>query len=162
MEWTSQPRTTPQSARLPNSAEIVANLWYVMDNQGFIYSLRIKPYVCGGSDEEKLTFLISRAYLDYLVARPFSVPARFSTNFIQNDGSEIKYAVIHHDSAIQLGGIDQLFFEGLDELQKDLLAQTEMKIPESPLIKVTALTVDENGRIIPVDAQRGQESLPTS
>ncbi|WP_298268552.1 hypothetical protein [Geobacter sp.] len=161
MKWTSQHDSTPQSARLPDTAEIVANLWYVMDNQGFIYSLRIKPYVCGGSDEVKLAFLKSRAYLDYLIARPFSVPQRFCTTIVEGDGSETTYAVIHHDDAIRLGGIDQLFFEGLDELQKDLPAQTELKIPESPLIKVTALTVDENGKIVPCDALRGQDSLST-
>lgn len=159
MKWTSQPYSLSQSARLPETAEIVANLWYVMDNQGFIYSLRIKPYVCEGSDKEKLDFLKSRAYLDYLVACSFSVPAKFHTNFIHGDGSEIKYAVIHHDDAIQLGGIDQLFFEGLDELQKNMPAQTDLAIPESPLIKVTALTVDENGKIVPHDILCGQERL---
>lgn len=158
MEWTNERQSIPQSAQLPETAEIVANLWYVMDHQGFIYSLRIKPYVCAGSDEEKLDFLKSRAYLDYLVARPFPVPRRFCTTFVESDGSETTYAVIHHDDAVRLEGIDQLFFEGLDELQKDLPAQTEMKIPESPLIKVTALTVDENGKIIPNDALRGSSS----
>lgn len=159
MKWTNQTLSPAESARLPDSAEIVANLWYVMDNQGFIYSLRIKPYVCGGSDDEKLSFLKSRAYLDFLIARPFSVPSRFNTNFIEDDGSETKYAVIHHDDAIRLGGIDQLFFEGLDELQKELPAQTKLSIPESPLIKVTALIVDDNGNIVPLDSQRGHESL---
>lgn len=159
MKWTNQTLSPAQSARLPESAEIVANLWYVMDDQGFIYSLRIKPYICGGSDDEKLSFLKSRAYLDYLVARPFSVPSRFNTNFIEDDGSETKYAVIHHDDAIRLGGIDQLFFEGLDELQKGLPAQTNLSIPESPLIKVTALVVDGNGNIVPHDSLNSQERL---
>lgn len=159
MKWTSQTNTPSQSARLPDSAEIVANLWYVMDDQGFIYSLRIKPYVCEGTDNEKLSFLKSRTYLDYLVARPFSVPARFNTNFIETDGSETKYAVVHHDDAIRLGGIDQLFFDGLDELQKELPAQTKLSIPESPLIKVTALVGDENGNIVPHDSLNGQERL---
>lgn len=153
MEWTNQ-RQSPQSAQLPETAEIVANLWYVMDHQGFICSLRIKPYVCGGSDEEKLDFLKSRAYLDYLIAHPFPVPSRFCTTFVEGDGSETKYAIIHHDDAVRLGGIDQLFFDGLDEMQKELPVQTEMKIPESPLIKVTALTVDGNGKIVPCDALR--------
>jgi hypothetical protein len=54
--------------------EIVLNLWHVRDEEGLIYSLRIKAYVTEGSDEYKLAFLQERAKLDYLVAEPFEVP----------------------------------------------------------------------------------------
>lgn len=154
MEWTPQRTSSADAACLPDSAEIVANLWYLMDHQGFIYSLRIMLYVCEGSDDEKLTYLTSRAYRDYLVAHHFPVPKRFSARFVESDGTETAYAVIHHDTAVTLGGLDQLFFDGLDYLQKQLPAQTELGIPESPLIKVTALIVDDNGRVVPVDSVR--------
>lgn len=151
MKGTSPTNGLTQTDRLSESVEIIANLWYVMDDQGFIYSLRIKLYVCEGTDIEKLSFLKSRAYFDYLIGHPFTVPARFNTNFIDGNGSEAKYAVIHHDVAISLGGIDQLFFDGLDELQKKLPTQTRLSIPESPLIKVTALVGEGNGNIVPLD-----------
>lgn len=153
MEWTTNPDS--HVAPLSDTAEIAANLWYVIDDKGFIYSLRIKLYVCEGSDEQKLAFLKSRAFSDYLGARPFPVPDRFSTRFHSSDGTNSKYPVIHHDDAVVLGGIDQLFYDGLDQMQEDLPAQTKLMIPESPLIKVTALTLNGDGRIIPLDAIRG-------
>ena len=155
MKRAKAPQSDRAAAILPPDAEIIANLWYVIDDKGFIYSLRIQLYVGEGTDEEKLAFLKTRAYRDYLVARPFPVPNRFRTKIIEvPDGQETEYAVIHHDDAVRLGGIDQLFFEGLDILQKDLPAQTQLRIPESPMIKVTALIGDDNGQIVPHDAIR--------
>ena len=151
MQWT---RATPGSvsANLPEDAEIVANLWYVIDDQGFIFSLRAMSYVATGTEQEKLSFLASRAYLDYLVARTFSIPTRYGTTFVDNGDERTKYAVIHHDSTAAIGGVDQLFFDALDTIQSDLPAQTELQIPESPLIKVTALHGSRDGAVMPVDA----------
>ena len=33
--------------------EIILNLWYVIDDDGLIYSLRARCYVHSGTDEEK-------------------------------------------------------------------------------------------------------------
>lgn len=152
MEYSSGP-VPGAGAELPDKAEIVANLWYVMDyDDGFIYSLRIMLYVAGGSDEEKLALLRSRAYLDYLVARPFPIPNRFRTTFRNPSGKDVEKPVVHHDSMRSLGGVDQLFFDGLDVMKKDLPAQTSLTIPESPLTKVTALVGLPNGDVIPYDA----------
>ena len=142
-------------ANLPQNAEIIANLWYVLDDQGFIYSLRVALYVVGGSEADKLAFLASRAYLDYLVARPFPIPDRFAMTMVDPDGTETTYPVVHHDSMGALGGIEQLFFDALDQLESDLPAQTLLKVPESPLTKVTALVGTEDGQVLPVDAMRG-------
>ncbi|MGH9419752.1 MAG: hypothetical protein ACRD3J_07260 [Thermoanaerobaculia bacterium] len=136
---------------LAKDAEIVANYWYVIDDRSFIFSLRAMVYVVEGTEEQKLAFLASRAYLDYMVARPFPIPARFSTKFIE-PGKQATYPVIHHDAAMELGGIDQLFFDALDEMQSGFPAQTELAVPESPLIRITALFGDADGRIVPVDA----------
>lgn len=59
-----------------NDREVVLNLWYVRDEEGVIYSLRVKAYVIEGTDEEKLTFLQERAKLDYLIAEPFEIPVQ--------------------------------------------------------------------------------------
>ena len=156
MQWTS---ATPGSINptLPEDAEIVANLWYVIDHQGFIFSLRVMSYVASGTDQEKLSFLASRAYLDYLVARPFPVPERYASTFVDDDGRHTKLAVVHHDSMKTLGGVDQLFFDALDIIQSDLPMQTRLQIPENPLIKITALQGRRDGSVVPVDALRGDE-----
>ena len=151
MKWT---QANPGSATQAFSAdaEIIANLWYIIDDQGFIYSLRAMAYVATGSEADKLQFLASRAYLDYLVARPFQVPERYGTTFVGSNGEETKYAVIHHDSTSAIGGIDQLFFDALDQMQSDLPAQTTLSIPASPLIKITALYGGEDGSVVPIDS----------
>jgi mRNA-degrading endonuclease HigB of HigAB toxin-antitoxin module len=89
MEWT-QAAPGSIASSLPEDAEIVANLWYVIDHQGFIFSLRVLSYVATGTDQEKIAFLTSRAYLDYLVARPFPIPERYGTIFIGDNGEENK------------------------------------------------------------------------
>lgn len=138
-----------------DSAEICCNLWYVVDDMGFIYSLRIKLYVCEGTEDEKNAFLLSRAYRDYLVARSFPVPDRFGTTFVSPEGSGTKLAVVHHDNVERTTGIDQMFFDGFDEMQKALPAQTRLAIPEDPLIRITALTIHPvSGDVVPLDAVR--------
>lgn len=151
MQW-NRATTGNTSPDLPKDAEIVTNLWYVMDDQGFIFSLRAMSYVATGTEQEKLSFLASRAYLDYLVARPFSIPSRYESTFVDDGGERTTYAVIHHQSAGAIGGVDQLFFDALDQIQSDLPAQTELQIPESPLIKITALHGSRDGAVMPVDA----------
>lgn len=150
MEWTTGFNKDNQARPLSDSAEIIANCWYVVDALGFIYSLRIQIYVCEGSEAQKGEFLKSRAYLDYLVARPFPVPKRFRTRF-PDDGRKAGHLIVHHDAAVALGGLDQLFFERLDQMQQDLPSQSKIAIPQSPLMKITALLRDKDGSIVPLD-----------
>ena len=74
--------------------EIVLNLWYVRDEQGLIYSLRIRPYVCIGTDDSMLAFLKERASLDYQIAQPFPIPEAFHTT-VMEDGRNVKCPVAH-------------------------------------------------------------------
>lgn len=155
MKVSTRSAVSPSEARLKGSAEVCANLWYVVDEKGFVYSLRIKLYVCDSTEEEKEAFLLSRAYLDYLVARPFPVPERYGTTFITDEGRETKYPVIHHDDAVLFGGLYRLFRDGLDTMEKDLPAQTRLAIPEPLLMRITALTNEsDGGDIVPADAVR--------
>src|SRR5262245_49104978 len=77
-----------------DTREIVLNLWYVRDEERIIYSLRVRTYVCEGSDEEKLAFLQQRASLDYLVADPFEIPERFHI-FVLSGTTETRMPVAH-------------------------------------------------------------------
>lgn len=114
--------------------------------------MRAALYVAGGSDADKLAVLASRPALDYLVARTFSVPERYGTTFVDPaDGSEVKYAVIHHNSAKALGGVDQLFLDALAQLGSELPQETRLQVPEAPLAKVTALVALPDGQLVPRD-----------
>jgi hypothetical protein len=156
MQWTNQSPFGAGGPVLPKSAEICVNLWYCADEDGFIYSLRIHLYTCVGTEEDKLAFLRSRAYLDYLVAKPYPIPDEFHTHLQGTDGKITRLPVIHQDQAVALGGIDHLCFPWLDSIEKGLPAQTELKIPEDPLMGVWALTLDADGKVVPVDAIRGK------
>lgn len=126
--------------------EIIANLWYLMDNKGFIYSLRAKLYVHNGNDEEKLKFLKERAINDYLVAQPFLLPQKYNITFI-SDVMEKKLPVIHITSINAVGGPQLLFEEAYNILEKQLPAQTKLTIPKDPLIVITPLIAGEEGNI---------------
>lgn len=49
--------------------EIILNLRYVHDDNGFIYSLRARCYVGSGADDEKLALLRRFAQTDCLINR---------------------------------------------------------------------------------------------
>ena len=77
------------------------NLWYVMDEDGIIYSLRAKAYIGIGSEAEKLEFLQQRASLDYLVAEPFEIPQRFYIQIGNMDTPDTTLGPVAHVSMLQ-------------------------------------------------------------
>ena len=134
-----------------NDQEIILNLWYVFDGMGFIYSLRARIYIRAGSDEEKLRFLQQYATIDFMIARPFPVPARLSTEFLEENGSQ-KLPVFPMKMLETQGGphsVGDLFKEVYDELENSLPTQTELTIPEKPLVCITPLFADGTGTIRP-------------
>jgi hypothetical protein len=128
--------------------EIILNLWYVADKDGLAYSLRVKPYVVKGTEEEKLKFLQKQAETDYLIAQPFEIPKIFHTEivkgkimpvflvkFLQNNGGPVP--------------ITDLFKEAFKKIEAQLPTQTNLTIPKDPLICLTPLMGDDNGNIRP-------------
>lgn len=120
--------------------EIILNLWYVRDEEGYIYSLRARAYIGMGSEEEKLNALWKWALHDYLIARVFPIPEQFH---------------IEGNSILHVGALDflddplALFEEAIKTLQAELPSQTSLNIPASPLICVTPLFGDDDGNIYP-------------
>jgi hypothetical protein len=126
-----------------DETEIVLNLWYVADEDGFIYSLRAHPYVAAGSKEEKLAFLQTRATLDYLVATPFPVPEDWHTT-IRAEG---RFPVTHA-GALQVGLVT--LFEGVFKaLEAKLPSQTRLSIGQRPLVCLTPLVASGDGQLQP-------------
>jgi len=132
---------------LPDN-EIILNLWYVHDDNGFIYSLRARCYVGSGTDEEKLTLLRRFAQTDYLIAQPFPIPERFHTTIVEGN-TQKKMGVVHLESLEPLGGAQILFEEAFVALERQLPAQTNLSIGQDPLICITPLLADDNGQIRP-------------
>lgn len=154
MGWTSSNQDAQGEALLPDSAEIVCACWYVHDEDGLIYSLRVHLYVASGSEAEKRAFLESRAYRDYLVARVFPIPERFHIQVMAPDGKMATQPVAHVGALAASCGLDVLFFDALDLLSHDLPMQTRLPIPESPLLLVRALSLDASGELVPTDSLR--------
>lgn len=128
--------------------EVVVNLWDVRDEEGVIYSLRAKAYVAAGSDDEKLQFLQQRASLDYLIADSFEIPERFHVSV--GTGRDSKVMPVAHVSMLQaLDSPIALFEEALKVIEGRFPAQSELAIPEDPLICTTPLMQNRQGIIEP-------------
>jgi hypothetical protein len=136
-----------------DNPEIILNLWLVLDENGFVYSLRARCYIGAGTDEEKLAFLRPLAESDYLIAKAFAVPERFHTTFVEGERSK-KMPVIHMNDVELLGGASTIFEDVFRELESDLPATTKLNIRQDPLLIVTPLMVDENGELRPRFARR--------
>ena len=140
-----------------NDQEIIFNLWYVLDDMGLVYSLRARAYVRTGSDSEKLKFLQQFAIVDYLIARPFPVPSRLSSEFLDEEGGQ-KLPVFPMTILETQGGplsIGDLFREVFESVADDFPAQTQLTIPEAPLFCITPLIADDAGNIYPkIDGQQ--------
>ena len=122
------------------TTEIILNLWYVVDNLGYIYSLRARAYIGEGTDEEKLEYLRDHATKDYLIARIFPIPQKY----------HIEGKPIFHKAGLDLMEPIDLFSEAIETLQRDLPSQTPMDIPTKPLVCITPLFGDDRGNIRPI------------
>jgi hypothetical protein len=128
--------------------EIMFNLWYVHGGDGFIYSLRVRAYVGTGTEEENLALLRKFASLDYLIARPFTIPAR--SHVIEKViGGEEKRLPIASTLALKVDSPIALFEEAILEMEKAFPAQSKIKVSECPLVCITPLAGDEDGNIKP-------------
>jgi hypothetical protein len=128
--------------------EIIVNLWYVRDEEGIIYSLRVKAYVDAGSDAQKLKFLQQRALLDYLIAEPFEIPRRFHVQI--GSGRDSKVMPVAHISMLEtLDSPIALFEDALKVIESRFPAQSQLGIPQDPLACTTPLMQNKKGVIEP-------------
>lgn len=131
-----------------DNSEVILNLWYVMDKNGFIYSLRVKAYVGTGSVAEKLEFLRQRSFLDYLIAEPFEIPKRFHVR----TGADSKTMPIAQVAILRvLDSRIALFEDALKVIEGRFPSQSHIDIPQEPLVCTTPLIQNEQGVIEPVE-----------
>ena len=137
-------------SRTLDNREVIVNLWYVMDEEGVIYSLRIKAYIGVGSDVEKLEFLQQRASLDYLVAEPFKIPQKFHVQIRNFETRDSTTMPVGHVSMLQtLDSPIALFEDALKVIENRFPAQSELEIPQHPLVCTTPLMQNKQGIIEP-------------
>lgn len=134
-----------------SSPEIILNLWYVIDDEGMIYSLRARCYVHSGTDEEKLAFLRSFAETDYLIAQPFSIPEEFHTNLVSEERTQ-KVPMASYAGIRAMGDFGSLFEDVFKTMGDQLPAQTKLRIGQQPMVCVTPLLGDEDGNMRPLTA----------
>ena len=131
--------------------EIILNLWYVIDDEGLIYSLRARCYVHSGTDEEKLAFLQKYAETDYLVAQPFPVPERFHITIVDGD-KEQRVPMASYSGILGSVPFISLFEDAIQGMGKGLPAQTKLIIGQDPIVCMTPLLGDEDGNLRPLMA----------
>ena len=133
-----------------DNREVIVNLWYVMDEDGIIYSLRAKAYIGIGSEAEKLEFLQQRASLDYLVAEPFEIPQRFYIHIGDMDTSDTTLVPVAHVSMLQtLDSPITLFEDALRIIEDRFPAQSQLDIPQQPIVCTTPLMQNQQEVIEP-------------
>lgn len=132
-----------------NKQEIILNLWYIYDDEGFIYSLRARSYLRSGTDEEKLAYLKDHALTDYLIAQSFKLPSWCKTNIVGGSKEE-SIPIVHIDALrITTPNILNLFEDAIKELESNLPFQSKLEISQEPLVIITPLIGDEDGNIYP-------------
>jgi len=136
-----------------NEPEIILNLWWIHDDAGFIHSLRVRPYVGVGTDEEKLALLQQFANVDYLIARPFAVPDRFHLEF-DDDGELRRLPVAPLEVFDFFDSPIGLWEDAIHAVEADLAPHTRLRIPDDPILCSTALLSDQEGRLF-----SGRQSL---
>jgi hypothetical protein len=132
-----------------NGQEIILNLWFVIDDEGLIYSLRARCYVHSGTDEEKLAFLQTVAGTDYLIAQSFSIPERFHTTILVGEISK-KVPAATYSGIRETAPFCTLFEDAIQEMEKQIPKQTTLEIGQQPIICMTPLLGDEDGHMRPL------------
>lgn len=138
------------------STELIVNLWAIYDStSGFVYGLSGRAYNCSGTDEQKLALLKQLAATDYISAKRYEVPERFSVSY--PDGSvKSKVTFLNAVSDPQA----QLFEDMFKNIESELpplpfFSESEyttrkQKLPDDPLCVTTILYEDEQGNIQPI------------
>jgi hypothetical protein len=136
--------------------ELIVNLWAIYDApSGLVYGLSGRVYCVGGTDTEKLSILSKLSSSDYISAKRYDVPARFSVSEIggtTRNGLAPLTAVKDPNAG--------LFEEMFKNLERDLPPTPDFstedsraiyqKIPADPLCAITILYEDEGGNIRPI------------
>ena len=128
--------------------DLIANLWYVHDPDGYIMSLRARLYVGIGDDKANLFFLKKAATVDYTIARPFPIPERLHTRFQYSDQERVM-PVVHMTSLAYRGGEFALFEEVLAAMEGELPADSPLSLGQAPLVVITPLEWDGEGVVRP-------------
>lgn len=136
--------------------ELVLNLWAIYDGTtGYIYGLAGKAYSVLGSDEQKLAVLQALSMTDYVTAKRYRVPDKFTLSF--TDGSTQKGMA----PVSAMNNPDMQLFEDLFlNIQRDLPpiprfsaegfeAEAQL-LPKDPLCVTTLLYEDMAGNIRPI------------
>jgi len=129
--------------------EVILNLWYVIDDEGLIYSLRGRCYVHSGTEEEKLAFLRSFAETDYLVAQPFPIPKGFHIHLVGGE-KEQQIPIASYGAVRETVPFISIFEDAIQAMEKQLPAQTKLTIGSDPVVCITPLLGDEDGNMRPL------------
>jgi len=127
-----------------NGQEIVLNLWFLLDDEGMIYSLRCRCYLHSGTDEDKLAYLRDAAGTDYLIAQSFQIPERFHITIHDGERSA-KVPMASYYGIRATVPFSALFEDAIQEMEKQLPKQTTITIGQQPIVCMTPLLGDEDG-----------------
>jgi hypothetical protein len=138
---------------VPHSeAEVCLNLWYFVDDTGFVIRLAGKAYALAGSEDEKLAALHATAGTDHLTATQGKVPPNFvlDTEHGEMAGAVPAIDVIPNHGAVFGPLIDKIERELPKSIRSidDNYKQFSIRIPQDPLCVTTAVYERNDGELI--------------
>jgi hypothetical protein len=126
------------------SGEVILNLWYV-SNTIAITSLRARPYVASGSDDDKLSFLRMRANHDFRGAETYPVPEHMKVNvtFVGGPKDIPETKACLQKTLDTLGGYPALFRDVLSNVP----SHGHYFDPARPMVCITGLVEGADGQL---------------
>ena len=125
--------------------EVTLNLWYVADQDGFVYSLRGRAYLASGPLDEKLVILKTSADVDYLIAADHPIPEEFRLRDSSGQPMDHSHVEILESSTDPLAP----FRAVVRELQRGIPTSSDLVIPRNPVVCITPLIVTEQEGLLP-------------
>jgi len=146
-------RNIPTNQDVPHSsAEICLNLWFFVDDTGFVLRLAGKAYALRGTDKEKLAALHLMSGTDHLTATQATVPPQFVVN---SENGQMRGAI---PALIVQQNHAPLFGPLMDQIERDLpklmrsvndnYEQFVLKFPKEPLCVTTVVYERADGELI--------------
>lgn len=146
-----QPQQPAPSPVLPTpdveGLETVLNLWYLIDENGYIPARLARAYRLSGTEKEKFATLRHLAKCDWKLAEFFPCPDHWITVDTQGNHQQGITSRATVDSMGSNGFLFEDVFRSLDALWEK--EEREVRVGDSPLHVITPLIITASGEIVP-------------
>ena len=133
--------------------ELIFNLSYTYDANGFILKLFVKEHTIAGSREDKLAFLKRQKEKSYMTSEEFDIPEKFHVFMAMYKTDPVHLNVSHISIMEHTDGGRNLFGDAIDKIKEKYAFEPNVLINEFPVIYITPRFLNvECQLLLPVDS----------